>query len=181
MSIKTRSTTVIAVRCGGKTALAADGQVTLGSTVMKETARKVRRLTDNVAVGFAGSAADAFTLMDRFERKLEEYKGNLFRAVVEFSKDWRMDRYLRRLEALMIAADDKQIFTLSGTGDVIEADDGIVAIGSGGPYALAAGRALITNTTLSAREIAQKALDIAADICIYTNHNINIEELGADE
>jgi ATP-dependent HslUV protease subunit HslV len=157
--------------------MASDGQVTLGHTVMKETARKVRRLENNIVVGFAGSAADAFTLMERFERKLEEYKGSLLRSVMEFSKDWRMDRYLRRLEALMIAADKDQIYTLSGTGDVIEAEDGIVAIGSGGPYALAAARALAANTELNAREITEKALHIAADICIYTNHNISMEEI----
>ncbi len=176
---KTRSTTVVAVRRDGKVALAADGQVTLGNTVMKETARKVRKLSDGtIAVGFAGSAADAFTLMERFERKLQEHGSSLFRAVVELAKDWRTDRYLRRLEALMIAADKDRIFTLSGTGDVIEPDEGVTAIGSGGPYALAAAKAMLATTSLSAEEIAEKALHIAADICIYTNHNVNIEVLS---
>lgn len=176
---KTRSTTVVAVKRNGKVAMAADGQVTMGHIVAKETANKVRRLGNgNIVVGFAGSAADAFTLMERFEAKLDAYKANLFRAVVELAKDWRTDRYLRKLEALMIVADKDQIFTLSGMGDVIEPDDDIVAIGSGGPYALAAARALLKNTELSAKEIAEKAISIAADICIYTNHNIRIEELG---
>lgn len=176
---KTRSTTVVAVKRDGKVAMAADGQVTMGHIVAKETASKVRRLGNgNIVVGFAGSAADAFTLMERFESKLESYKSNLFRAVVELAKDWRTDRYLRKLEALMIVADKNQIFTLSGMGDVIEPDDDIVAIGSGGPYALAAARALLKNTDLSAKEIAEKAINIAADICIYTNHNIRLEELS---
>lgn len=175
---KVRSTTVVAVKRDGRTAMGADGQVTLGNTVMKGTAAKVRSLADGkVLVGFAGSTADAFTLMERFEAKLQEHGNILFRAVVALAKDWRTDRYLRRLEALMIVADSERIFTLSGNGDVIEPDDGIVAIGSGGPYALAAARAMFDNTTLSAEEITTKALNIAADICIYTNHNINVEVL----
>ena len=172
------ATTVVAVRAGGSVALAGDGQVTFGSMVMKENARKVRRLGDgNVLCGFAGSAADAFTLMERFEAKLKDYSNKLPRAAVELAKDWRTDRYLRKLEAMMIAADKSDMFLLSGNGDVIEPTDGITAIGSGGPYALAAARALAGNTSLSAREIAEKALRIAGDICIYTNHNIIIEEL----
>lgn len=175
---KIQSTTVVAVKRNGQTAMGADGQVTLGHTVMKGTALKVRTLADGkVLVGFAGSTADAFTLMERFETKLQEHGNILFRAVVSLAKDWRTDRYLRRLEALMIVADKDRIFTLSGNGDVIEPDDGIVAIGSGGPYALAAARAMLNNTELTAEEIVTKSLNIAADICIYTNHNINVEVL----
>ncbi len=172
------ATTVVAVRAGGSVAFAGDGQVTFGSMVMKENARKVRRIGDgNVLCGFAGSAADAFTLMERFEAKLKDHSNKLPRAAVELAKDWRTDRYLRKLEAMMIAADKSDMFLLSGNGDVIEPTDGITAIGSGGPYALAAARALAGNTSLSAKEIAEKALRIAGDICIYTNHNIIIEEL----
>ncbi len=173
---KTRSTTVIAVQRNGQIAMAADGQVTMGATVTKENARKVRLIGEGkIAVGFAGSAADAFALMERFERKLQEHGGILFRAVVELAKDWRTDRYLRKLEALMIVANKEQMFMLSGNGDVIEPDGGVVAIGSGGSYALAAARALLDNTEYSAREIAEKSLHIAADICIYTNHNVKVE------
>ncbi|MDR2868935.1 MAG: ATP-dependent protease subunit HslV [Deferribacteraceae bacterium] len=176
MSKKIRSTTVIAVKRNGQTAMAADGQVTLGNTVMKGTARKVRPLADGkILTGFAGSAADAFTLLERFETKLQEHGNILFRSIVAFAKDWRMDKYLRHLEALMIVVDKDQIFTLSGNGDVIEPDDGVVAIGSGGPYALAAAKALMRNTELSAAEIAEKSLHIAGEICIYTNTNINVE------
>jgi ATP-dependent HslUV protease subunit HslV len=178
---KIRSTTVIAVKRNGQTAMAADGQVSLGPTVMKEKAVKVRKLADDkILTGFAGSAADAFTLMERFESKLKSHGNSLFRAVVELAKDWRTDRYLRRLEALMIVADNERIFTLSGNGDVIEPDEGVVAIGSGGAYALAAAKAMLATTDLSAKEIAEKALGIAADICIYTNHNIKIEVLSDD-
>ena len=175
---KIRSTTVIAVRRDGKVAVAADGQVTMGNVVVKEAARKVRKLSSgSIAVGFAGSSADAFALMERFERKLQEHGGGLFRAVVELAKDWRTDRYLRRLEALMIVADKEHTFTLSGTGDVIEPDEGVAAIGSGGPMALAAAKAMLLTTSLNAEEIAEKSLHIAADICIYTNHNVIIEVL----
>lgn len=175
---KTRSTTVVAVRRDGKVAMAADGQVSMGNTIAKSNARKVRKVADGkVIVGFAGGAADAFALMERFEKKLREHGSGLFRAVVELAKDWRTDRYLRRLEALMIVADKEQIFTLSGNGDVIEPDSGVVAIGSGGAYGLAAAKAMLSTTSLSAREIAEKSLMIAADICVYTNHNIIIEEL----
>jgi ATP-dependent HslUV protease subunit HslV len=175
---KIRSTTVIAVKRDGKVAMAADGQVTMGHTVAKNKAKKIRTLSDGkILAGFAGSAADAFTLMERFEKKLREHAGSLSRAVVELAKDWRTDRYLRRLEALMIVADTNQLYTLSGNGDVIEPDKGIVAIGSGGPYAQAAAQALLENTAFSAKEIAEKALYVAADICIYTNNNVIIEEL----
>ncbi len=173
-----RSTTVIAVRRDGKVAVAGDGQVTLGDTVMKSGARKVRRLyNDRIIAGFAGSTADAFALFSRFESKLEQYHGQLQRAAVEMSKEWRTDKYLRNLEALLIVADDKTSLVLSGNGDVIEPDDGIVAIGSGGPYALAAARALLRHTTLGAREIATEALRVAGEICIYTNQNVVVEEL----
>ena len=173
-----RSTTVIAVRRDGKVAVAGDGQVTLGDTVMKSGARKVRRLyNDRIIAGFAGSTADAFALFSRFESKLEQYHGQLQRAAVEMSKEWRTDKYLRNLEALLIVADDKTSLVLSGNGDVIEPDDGIVAIGSGGPYALAAARALIRHTDLTARIVAEEALSIAGEICIYTNQNVVVEEL----
>ena len=175
---KIRSTTVLLVRRDGKVALAADGQVTLGATVMKDSARKVRRLyNDKILVGFAGSTADAFSLLSRFESKLEQYNGNLERAAVELSKDWRTDKILRHLEALLIVTDDKVSFLLSGSGDVISPDDGLIAIGSGGSYALAAARALTQHTELPAREIALSALRIAGEICIYTNTNIILEEL----
>lgn len=173
-----RSTTVLSVRREGKVVVAADGQVTLGSTVMKANARKVRRLhNEKILAGFAGSTADAFSLFARFEAKLEQYHGQLNRAAVELAKDWRTDKYLRHLEALLLVADEKNSLVISGTGDLIEPDDGIVAIGSGGPYALAAARALMNHTTLSAREIATEAMKIAGQICIYTNNNVIIEEL----
>jgi len=166
-----QATTIVAVRRGDKVAMAGDGQVTFGNTVMKDNARKVRRLAGgSVICGFAGSAADAFTLMERFEAKLKESNNQLARAAVELAKDWRSDRYLRKL-------DINDTFVLSGTGDIIEPDDGVTAIGSGGPYALAAGRALLENTDLSPKEIAEKAINIAGSICIYTNRNVIIEEL----
>ncbi len=176
---KTKSTTVVAIRRNGVTAMASDGQVTMGATVTKGNARKVRMLADGkIAVGFAGSAADAFALLERFERKLQEHGNSLSRAVVELAKDWRTDRYLRRLEALMIVADREQMYMLSGNGDVIEPDTGVAAIGSGGAFAQAAAIAMLENTDLTAEEIAAKALHIAADICIYTNHNITLEVLN---
>jgi len=172
------STTILAVRHGGHSVMAGDGQVTFGQTVMKQNARKIRRLyNDRILAGFAGSAADSFALFARFESKLEQYRGNLERSVVELAKDWRSDRILRRLEAMLIVLDAQSTFLLSGTGDLIEPDDGLVAIGSGGPYALAAARALAANTTLDAKTIAKKSMEIAGDICIYTNANIVIEEL----
>jgi ATP-dependent HslUV protease, peptidase subunit HslV len=171
-------TTILAVRRNGKTAIAGDGQVTVGATVMKHNAKKVRKLyNDKVLAGFAGATADAFTLFEKFEAKLEQYHGNLTRAAVELAKDWRTDRVLRRLEALMIVADTERSFILSGSGDVIEPEHGISAIGSGGPYAFAAARALVDHTTFDARHIVEKSLKIAADICIYTNKEITIEEL----
>jgi ATP-dependent HslUV protease subunit HslV len=166
------------VRRNGKTAIAGDGQVTVGATVMKHNAKKVRKMyNDRILAGFAGATADAFTLFEKFESKLEQYHGNLTRAAVELAKDWRTDKVLRRLEALMIVADNERSFILSGNGDVIEPENGIAAIGSGGPYALAAARALTDHTSLDARSIVTKALEIAADICIYTNREITIEEL----
>jgi ATP-dependent HslUV protease subunit HslV len=172
------STTVLAVRHKDRAVLAADGQVTLGATVVKEGARKIRRLYhDRVLAGFAGSAADSFALFTRFEAKLEEFRGNLSRAAVELAKDWRTDRYLRRLEAMLIVVDAQSTLLLSGTGDLIEPDDGLAAIGSGGPFALAAARALVRHSPLDAREIAEQAMTIAAGICIYTNTNFTIEEL----
>lgn len=172
-------TTVIAVRRAGRLAVAGDGQVTLGSTVMKHGARKVRRLyKDQVIAGFAGATADAFTLFERFEAKLEQFGGQLSRSAVELAKDWRTDRMLRRLEALLIVADRQNTLVLSGTGDIIEPDDGIVAIGTGGPYALAAARALIRHSNLDARQIVQEAMRIVSEICIYTNDQLVIEELG---
>lgn len=173
-----QATTIVAVRRGDKVAMAGDGQVTFGNTIMKDNARKVRRLAGgSVICGFAGSAADAFTLMERFEAKLKESNNQLARAAVELAKDWRSDRYLRKLEAMMIVADIKDTFVLSGTGDIIEPDDGATAIGSGGPYALAAARALLNNTELTPNEIAEIAINIAGSICIYTNRNVIIEEL----
>jgi ATP-dependent HslUV protease, peptidase subunit HslV len=170
-------TTILAVRREGAVAMAGDGQVTLGNTVMKGNARKVRRLyNDKVLAGFAGGTADAFTLFERFEGKLEKY-GNLTRAAIELAKDWRSDRYLRRLEALLLVADPDKIFVISGNGDVIEPDHDVAAIGSGGSFALAAARALVEGSSLGAREIAERSLNIAADICIYTNRNLIIEEL----
>ena len=172
------ATTILAVRHHDRTVMAGDGQVTIGNTVMKQGAKKVRRLhNDTILAGFAGSAADAFSLFSRFEAKLEQYRGNLERAAVELARDWRTDRLLRRLEAMLIVADHKSTFLLSGTGDLIEPDDGIVAVGSGGPFALAAARALARHSNLGARQIAEEAMRVAADICIYTNPNLTIEEL----
>lgn len=173
------ATTIVAVKHQGKTAIAGDGQVTFGgNTVMKHSAKKVRRLYhDQILAGFAGSVADAFTLFSKFEEKLEQFNGNMMRAAVELAKEWRMDRVLRRLEALLIVADDKHLLILSGNGEVIEPDDGVTAIGSGGSYALAAARALLKHSTLSAVEIARESLLIAAGICVYTNDHISIEEL----
>lgn len=173
-------TTVVAVRRDGRVALAGDGQVTLAQpgVVLKAGARKVRRLYEGrVLAGFAGSAADGLTLFDKFEAKLEEYRGSLPRAAVELARDWRTDRVLRRLEALLLVADREHMFVLSGAGDVIEPDDPVAAIGSGGPYALAAARALLSHTDLPAGELARRALEIAADICIYTNRSVTVEEL----
>src|SRR3984885_7620029 len=176
-----RSTTVICVRRGDSVVMAADGQVSLGATIMKGTAKKIRRLyQDKVLAGFAGSTADAFSLFARFEGKLEQYAGNLGRAAVELAKDWRTDKMLRQLEALLIVADSKQTFLLSGNGDVIDPDEGITAIGSGGSYALASARALMENTDLGARDIAVKSLKIAGQICIYTNDQMTVEELKSE-
>jgi ATP-dependent HslUV protease subunit HslV len=178
MNPAVHATTIICVRSKGKVAIASDGQVTLGDTVIKHGAKKIRRLyNEKILAGFAGSSADSFALFSRFEAKLEQYHGNLSRAAVELAKDWRTDRALRHLEAVMIVADEKMTFLISGTGDLIEPDDGIVGIGSGGAFALAAARALSKYTDLSAREIALEAMQIAAKICIYTNENISIEEL----
>lgn len=176
-----RGTTILSVRRGDKVVIGGDGQVTLGNTVMKGNARKVRRLYhDKVIAGFAGATADAFTLFEHFEGKLEKHRGNLTRAAVEMAKDWRTDRTLRRLEALLTIADARSSLIISGTGDVIEPEHDLIAIGSGGPYAQSAARALLENTQLSAREIVERSLNIAADICIYTNHNLRIEELDAE-
>lgn len=173
-----RSTTVLLVQRGGKVAMAGDGQVTLGDTVIKGKARKVRRIAGgNILAGFAGATADAFTLLTRFETKLEQFQNQLERAAIELSKDWRTDKYLRNLEALLIVADKQDAFLLSGKGDVIASDDGLLSVGSGSMYALAAARALMKHTELSAREIAEDALRIAGEICIYTNGEIVIEEL----
>jgi ATP-dependent HslUV protease subunit HslV len=172
------ATTILAVRHKERTVLAGDGQVTLGNTVIKHGAKKIRRLyNDSILAGFAGSAADSFALFARFEAKLEQYRGNLERAAVELARDWRTDRLLRRLEAMLVVADRKTTFLISGTGDLIEPDDGIVAVGSGGPFARAAARALVRHSGLDARQIADEAMKIAADICIYTNPNLTIEEL----
>ena len=172
------ATTIVSVRRNGRVAVAGDGQVTLGNTVMKQGARKIRRLyNESVLAGFAGSAADSFALFARFEAKLEQYRGNLERSAVELARDWRSDRLLRRLEAMLIVADRKSTFLLSGTGDLIEPDDGIVAVGSGGPFALAAARALARHSALDARQIAEEAMKIAGDICIYTNGTLTVEEL----
>lgn len=174
-----RSTTVLCVRRNNKLVMASDGQVTLGETRIKHTAKKIRRLAnDKVLAGFAGSTADALSLTTRFENKLQEYHGNLPRAAVELAKDWRTDRALRHLDALLIVADARNTFLISGNGDVIEPDDGICAIGSGGPFALAAARALARQTSLSAREIAVEAMKIAAQICIFTNEELTVEELS---
>ena len=177
-SLKIRSTTILSVRRDGKLAIAGDGQVTMGEGVVKAKAKKIRRLyNDKIVAGFAGSTADALSLFSRFEQKLEEYHGNLSRAVVELAKDWRTDRALRHLEALLLVADNKNTYLVSGNGDVIEPDEGVVAIGSGGPFATAAATALLRNTKLSARQIVEQAMGIAAKICIYTNDNITYEEL----
>lgn len=173
-----RGTTIICVRHKGKVAIAGDGQVTMGDTVLKQKANKIRTLyKGKVLAGFSGATSDAFALFSRFEAKLEEYRGNLPRAAIELAKDWRLDRSLRRLEALLIVADKDNSFLISGTGDVVEPDDGIIAIGSGGAYALAAARALVKNTELTAKELAQEAMAVSSDICIYTNNKITIEEL----
>lgn len=178
MSSQTHSTTIICVRKDGKVALAGDGQVTLGDTVIKHGAKKIRRLfNDRILAAFAGSSADSFALFSRFESKLEQFQGNLSRAAVELAKDWRTDKSLRHLEAVMIVADEKITFLISGTGDLIEPDDGLLGIGSGGAYALAAARALSNFSDLGARQIAEEALKIAADICIYTNTSVTVEEL----
>ena len=172
------ATTVICVRRDSQVAIAGDGQVTVGNTVMKHGAAKVRRLyNDKILAGFAGSAADAFALFSRFEAKLEEYRGNMERSVVELAKDWRLDKYLRQLQAFLIVANSEKAYLLSGTGDLIQPDDGILAIGSGGSFALAAARALMNHTPLNAKEIAVESLRIAAGICIYTNDNITVETL----
>ena len=174
----TKSTTVICVRHDGRTAMAADGQVTMGQTILKQKAHKIRRLGGGgVLAGFAGSTSDAFALFSRFENKLEQYRGNLSRAAIELAKDWRLEKALRQLDALLVVADKDSAFLISGTGDVVEPDDGIIAIGSGGPYALAAARALVRHTSLTAAAIAQEALAISADICVYTNREILLEEL----
>ena len=173
-----RSTTIICIRHKGRVAIAGDGQVTLDKTILKSTAKKIRRLHNGqVLAGFAGATSDAFALFSRFEAKLDEFRGNLSRAAIELAKDWRMDKAFRRLEALLVVADKENSFLISGTGDVIEPDDGIVAIGSGGPFALAAARALLRRTDLSARDIALEAMAIASEICIYTNSQITVEEL----
>lgn len=177
--IPIRSTTIVAMCRDGKAAIAGDGQVTMGEhTVMKQRARKVRRLHQgNILAGFAGAAADAFSLFDKFESNIDAYHGNLVRAAVELAKEWRTDRVLRRLEALLIVANTENLLIISGTGDVIEPDDGIASIGSGGTYALAAARALAAHSDLNVPAICRKSLEIAADICIYTNHHISVEEL----
>ena len=180
--MKIRGTTIVAVRHKGKVTVAGDGQVTFDMTIMKHGARKVRRLYHNqVIVGFAGTTADAFTLFDRFDQKLEQYNGNLLRAAVELTKDWRTDRVLRHLEALMIAVNRDYSLIISGNGDVIETDDDVMAIGAGGPYALAAARAMVRHSHLSAAEIALEAVKIASEICIYTNDRITIEELDINQ
>jgi ATP-dependent HslUV protease subunit HslV len=172
-------TTILCVRRDGKVAMAGDGQVTMGSTVLKQNARKTRKMyEDKILAGFSGATADAFTLFEKFEGKIQSYRGNITRAAVELAKDWRTDKILRRLEALLIVADSEHTFIISGTGDVIEPEAGIAAIGSGGPYAQAAAVALYENTELDAKNIAERAMKIAADICIYTNSEISVEELG---
>jgi ATP-dependent HslUV protease subunit HslV len=173
-----KSTTILCVRRDGKVAIAGDGQVTIGNTVLKHNAKKIRRMfEDKVIAGFSGATADALTLFEKFEGKLESYRGNITRAAVELAKDWRTDKVLRRLEALLIVADYEHTFIVSGTGDVIEPEGGVAAIGSGGPYAQASAKALYENTSLSAREIVEKSMRITSDICIYTNDKITIEEL----
>jgi len=174
-----RSTTVLAVRKGGSLVMAADGQVTIGSNIVKHKARKIRHLADGrILAGFAGSSADAFTLFGRLEEKLSDHGGNLMRAAVELAKDWRMDKYLRRLEAMLLAGDLSQTLLISGSGDVIEPDDDVIAIGSGGPFALSAARALLKHTQLSAIEVARESMEIASAICVYTNREFVIEELA---
>ncbi|HWR68511.1 MAG TPA: ATP-dependent protease subunit HslV [Desulfomonilia bacterium] len=171
-------TTILCVRRNGQVVLAGDGQVTMNNVILKATAKKVRKLHENkILAGFAGSTSDAFTLFERFEEKLKEYRGNLTRAAVEMGKDWRTDRILRRLDALMVVADSSKTFILSGSGDVVEPDDDVCGIGSGGHFAMAAAKALLKHTVLSAREIAEKSMEIASDICIYTNKSIHYEEL----
>ena len=178
LDVSVHATTIVCVRHKGKVALAGDGQVSIGQTIVKHGARKVRKMYhDRVLAGFAGTVADAFTLFSKFEAKLEEYRGNLPRSAVELAKEWRTDRILRRLEAFLAVADQESSFIISGTGEVIEPDDGIIGIGSGGPYALAAARALIANSSLDARQIVEEAMRIAAKICIYTNDQIAVEEL----
>lgn len=178
ISQKIRSTTVLLVRRNDQIAMAGDGQVTLGNTVIKGNGRKVRRIFDGkVLVGFAGATADAFSLLNKFENKLEQFQGQLERAAIELSKDWRMDKYLRHLEALLIVSDEKDAFLISGKGDVISSDEGLLSVGSGSMYALAAARALMKNTEMSAREIALESLQIASEICIYTNSDVIVEEL----
>jgi ATP-dependent HslUV protease subunit HslV len=173
-----QSTTILAVRHRDKSVIAGDGQVTLGDTIVKQGAKKIQRLYNGqILAGFAGSAADSFALFARFESKLEQYRGNLKRSAVELAKDWRTDRVLRRLEAMLVVLDKTSMFLLSGTGDLIEPDEGVLGIGSGGPYALAAARALVRHTDLDARAIAEKAMEVAASICIYTNNTFEIEEL----
>ncbi len=172
-----RSTTVVAVRRNGRVAIAGDGQVTVGATVLKHGARKVRRVGERVLLGFAGSAADGLTLYERLEQKLSEHQGHLSRAVVALAKDWRTDRILRRLDALLVVADAEHLFVLSGNGDIVEPDDGVAAIGSGGPYALAAARALLRHSSLGAEEVAREALRLAAEICVYTNDQVTVEVL----
>lgn len=175
-----RGTTIVAVSRAGRVAMAGDGQVTMGAAVLKSNARKIRRLANGrVLAGFSGATADAFTLFEKFEGKIEEYRGNLRRAAVELAKDWRTDRVLRRLEALLIVTDGRDLMLLSGSGDVVEPDDGVLAVGSGGPYALAAARVLLRHTEMPALEIAREALRAAAGICIYTNENIVSEEIAA--
>jgi ATP-dependent HslUV protease subunit HslV len=173
-----KGTTIIAVRHGGKVAIAGDGQVSMGNTVVKKTAKKLRTMSDGkVIAGFAGSTADAFTLFEKFESKLGEYRGNLLRAAVELAKEWRTDKFLRRLEALLIVADKSKTLLISGNGDVVEPDDGIAAVGSGGTYALSAARALVIYSKLPAKKIVEASINIAADICVFTNNEIVIEEL----
>lgn len=178
MTLEFRSTTILCVRHKDKVVMAGDGQVSFGNTAMKHTAKKIRRVyNDKVLAGFAGAAADAFALFGRFEGKLEQYHGNLYRAAVELAKEWRMDKILRQLEALLIVADKESTLLLSGTGEIIEPDDGVIAIGSGGPYALAAAKALVSCSNLDTRDIVERAMKIAASICVFTNESIAIEEL----
>ena len=175
-------TTIVSARRGSRVALGGDGQVTFGNVVLKASARKVRRLySDKILAGFAGGTADAFTLFERFEGKLEKHQGNLLRSAVELAKDWRTDRMLRRLEAMLVVCDAQSSLIISGNGDVLEPEQGLVAIGSGGSYAQAAARALLENTDLSAREITEKSLQIAGDICVFTNHHVTLEELNIDD